>query len=168
MIDFDIEKFVRKYMTGREESLLKADFAKFADEMHARIDGKRMLVVGGAGTIGSNYVKAAELAGASRWHIMFRHILPNAAGTIITSAVLLIPGVIFSESMLSYLGIVNLEAENLTSIGTMLANGQECMSTSPHVLLAPAVVISLLMIGFNLIGNGLREATSPNHRGGAR
>ena len=59
MIDFDIEKFVRKYMTGREESLLKADFAKFADEMHARIDGKRMLVVGGAGTIGSNYVKAA-------------------------------------------------------------------------------------------------------------
>ena len=59
MIDFDIEKFVRKYMTGREESLLKADFEKFADEMHARIDGKRMLVVGGAGTIGSNYVKAA-------------------------------------------------------------------------------------------------------------
>lgn len=59
MIDFDIEKFVRKYMTGREESLLKADFEKFADEMHARIYGKRMLVIGGAGTIGSNYVKAA-------------------------------------------------------------------------------------------------------------
>ena len=59
MIDFDIEKFVRKYMTGRVESLLKADFEKFADEMHAQIDGKRMLVVGGAGTIGSNYVKAA-------------------------------------------------------------------------------------------------------------
>ena len=59
MIDFDIEKFVRKYMTGREESLLKADFEKFADEMHTQIDGKRMLVVGGAGTIGSNYVKAA-------------------------------------------------------------------------------------------------------------
>ena len=59
MIDFDIERFVRKYMTKRPESLLAADFAKFADEMHARIDGKRMLVVGGAGTIGSNYVKAA-------------------------------------------------------------------------------------------------------------
>ena len=59
MIDFDIEVFVRKHMTGRAESLLKADFEKFADEMHARIDGKRMLVVGGAGTIGSNYVKAA-------------------------------------------------------------------------------------------------------------
>ena len=59
MIDFDIERFVRKYMTKRPESLLAADFAKFADEMHARIDGKRILVVGGAGTIGSNYVKAA-------------------------------------------------------------------------------------------------------------
>ena len=58
MIDFDIERFVRKYMTKRPESLLAADFAKFADEMHARIDGKRILVVGGAGTIGSNYVKA--------------------------------------------------------------------------------------------------------------
>ena len=59
MIDFDIERFVRKYMTKRPESLLAADFTKFADEMHARIDGKRMLVIGGAGTIGSNYVKAA-------------------------------------------------------------------------------------------------------------
>ena len=59
MIDFDIESFVRKYMTKRPESLLVADFAKCADEMHRRIDGKRMLVIGGAGTIGSNYVKAA-------------------------------------------------------------------------------------------------------------
>ena len=59
MIDFDIERFVRKYMTKRPESLLKADFEKYADEMNKRIDGKRMLVVGGAGTIGSNYVKAA-------------------------------------------------------------------------------------------------------------
>ena len=59
MIDFDIEQFVRKYMTKRTESLLASDFARCADEMHRRIDGKRMLVVGGAGTIGSNYVKAA-------------------------------------------------------------------------------------------------------------
>lgn len=59
MIDFDIEKFVRKYMTKRPESLLKADFEKYADKMHAAIDGKKMLVIGGAGTIGSNYVKAA-------------------------------------------------------------------------------------------------------------
>lgn len=59
MIDFDIEKFVRKYMTRRAESLLAADFAKYSDKMHAALDGKKMLVIGGAGTIGSNYVKAA-------------------------------------------------------------------------------------------------------------
>ena len=59
MIEFDIEAFVRTCVTKRAESLLAADFAKFSDEMHRRIDGKRMLVIGGAGTIGSNYVKAA-------------------------------------------------------------------------------------------------------------
>ena len=111
---------------------------------------------------------ASAMLGASDKHIMFRHIYPNAIGTIITSTVLTIPGVIFSETSLSFLGIVDLNGAQYTSLGTMLANGQECMSTSPHVLLAPAVVISLLMIGFNLIGNGLREATSPNYRGGAR
>ena len=59
MLDFDIESFVRKRMTRRAESLLAADFARSAGELRARIDGRRMLVVGGAGTIGSNYVKAA-------------------------------------------------------------------------------------------------------------
>lgn len=59
MMDFDIESFVRKYVTKRAESLLATDFERFSNEMHNRIDGKRMLVIGGAGTIGSNYVKAA-------------------------------------------------------------------------------------------------------------
>ena len=59
MIGFEVEKFVRKCVTKRPESLLREDFARFSDEMHAQIDGRRMLVVGGAGTIGSNYVKAA-------------------------------------------------------------------------------------------------------------
>ena len=58
MIDFDIEAFVRKYVTKRVESLLAKDFERYSEEMHRRIDGKRMLVIGGAGTIGSNYVKA--------------------------------------------------------------------------------------------------------------
>jgi len=59
MIDFDIERFVRRCMTRRPESLLAADFERQSDRMHAALDGKRILVIGGAGTIGSNYVKAA-------------------------------------------------------------------------------------------------------------
>lgn len=58
-LDFDVESFVRSYVTHREDSLLSEDFVSYADDLHRRIDDKRILVVGGAGTIGSNYVKAA-------------------------------------------------------------------------------------------------------------
>lgn len=112
------------------------------------------------------YVLASVILGANDRHILMRHIYPNAIGTIITATVLTIPGVIFSETALSFLGIVDLNGPNYTSLGTMLANGQECLATSPHVLFFPALAISLLMIAFNLIGNGLREATSQNFRGG--
>ena len=96
---------------------------------------------------------------------MFKHIFPNALGTIITSSVLVIPGVIFSESNLTYLGIVNLDTSTMTSVGTMLANGRQYLSSHPHVILFPALFISLLMISFNLFGNGLRDAFNPALRG---
>lgn len=113
----------------------------------------------------SEYVMAARTLGASDMRLIFRHILPNSLGTIITSTVLIIPGVIFSESMLTYLGIVNLETSGMTSIGTMLANGRNYLSTYPHILMFPAVFISLLEISFNLFGNGLRDAFNPSLRG---
>ena len=114
---------------------------------------------------GQEYVLAARVLGASDWRIMFRHIFPNSLGTIITSAVLVIPGVIFSESSLTYLGIVNLDSSTMTSVGTMLANGRQYLSSFPHVILFPAAFISLLMISFNLFGNGLRDAFNPSLRG---
>lgn len=107
------------------------------------------------------YVLCARSLGASNGRIIFRHILPNAIGTIITGSILLIPGVIFSESMLSYLGIVNFESDQRTSIGTMLAAGRQYLSTDPYILLFPALFISLLEISFNLLGNGLRDACDP-------
>ena len=109
----------------------------------------------------AEYVLAARTLGASDRRLIFRHILPNALGTIITSTILIIPGVIFSESMLSYLGIVNLESSGFTSIGTMLAGGRGYLGTFPHIIAFPAVFIALLQIGFNLFGNGLRDALNP-------
>lgn len=111
------------------------------------------------------YVLAARTLGASDKRLIFRHIFPNAIGTIITSTVLIIPGVVYSESMLTYLGIVNLETSGITSVGTMLSHGQTYMSTNPHILLFPALFISLLEIAFNLFGNGLRDAFNPSLRG---
>ncbi len=114
---------------------------------------------------GQEYVLAARVLGASDWRIMFRHIFPNALGTIITSSVLIIPGVIFSESSLTYLGIVNLDSSTMTSVGTMLANARQYLSSYPHIILFPALFISLLEISFNLFGNGLRDAFNPSLRG---
>ena len=96
---------------------------------------------------------------------MFKHIFPNAIGTLITSSVLVIPGVIFSETSLSYLGIINLNTGSMTSVGTLLATGQNYLFTYPHMILFPAIFISLLMLCFNLFGNGLRDAFNPSLRG---
>ena len=111
------------------------------------------------------YVLVARTLGASDRRIMFKHIFPNAIGTLITSCVLVIPGVIFSETSLSYLGIINLNTGDLTSVGTLLAAGQSKLYTYPHIILFPAVFISLLMLSFNLLGNGLRDAFNPSLRG---
>ncbi len=113
----------------------------------------------------AEYVMASRTLGAGDMRLIFRHILPNSLGTIITGTVLIIPSVIFSESMLTYLGIVNLETSGMTSIGTMLANGRNYLSTFPHVLAFPAAFIALLEISFNLFGNGLRDAFNPSLRG---
>ena len=114
---------------------------------------------------GQEYVLASRTLGAKDMRIMFKHIFPNALGTIVTSSVLVIPGVIFQESSLTYLGIVNLDSSTMTSVGTMLANGRQYLSSDPHIILFPALFISLLMISFNLFGNGLRDAFNPALRG---
>ena len=114
---------------------------------------------------GQEYVLAARTLGASDWRLMFKHIFPNSLGTIITGSVLVIPGVIFTESSLTYLGIINLDSSTMTSVGTMLANARQYLSTFPHMIFFPALFISLLEISFNLFGNGLRDAFNPSLRG---
>ncbi len=115
------------------------------------------------------YVLAARTLGASDARIMFKHIFPNGLGTIVTSMALVIPSMIYSETSLSYLGIINLESGKLTSVGTLINAGQKAFQTGEfyraYVALFPCAFLVLLMLSFNLFGNGLRDAFNPSLRG---
>ena len=111
---------------------------------------------------GREYVLASRTLGASHARLITKHILPNAMGTIITSAVLMVPSIIFSEATISYLG---LGFKNLASLGVILSDNQVELTNHPYLLIFPAVIIALLMISFNLFGNGLRDAVNPSLKG---
>ena len=114
---------------------------------------------------GQEFILAARTLGASDRRLMFKHIFPNGIGTIITSCALVIPGVIGSETSMTYLGIVNLSSFAGTTIGTLLSQGNSVVTSAPHAILYPSIFLGLLMICFNLFGNGLRDAFNPTTRG---
>ena len=111
---------------------------------------------------GREYILASRTLGAGDMRLIFKHILPNAMGTIVTGSVLKIPGVIFSEATLSYL---NLGLQGSNSFGNILSNNQKFITTAPMLIVFPAIVISVIMISFNLFGNGLRDALNPSLKG---
>ena len=112
---------------------------------------------------GREYVLAARTLGVPDMTLIFRHILPNCVGPLITRTMIAIPGAIFSESFLAFLGL-GIKAPN-PSIGVLLSNGQDVLLQYPYQVFFPAVLISLLMIAFNLFSNGLRDALDPTKRG---
>ena len=111
---------------------------------------------------GREYILASRTLGASDMRLIFKHILPNGLGTIITGSILSIPGVIFSEASLSYL---NLGLQGSNSFGNILSNNQDFISSRPVLIIFPAIIISIIMISFNLFGNGLRDALNPSLKG---
>ena len=108
------------------------------------------------------YTLASRTLGASNFRLIFKHILPNAMGTIITSAVLMIPSVIFTEATISYLG---LGFKDMQSLGIILSDNQTYLNTYAYLILFPSVIMALIMISFNLFGNGLRDAFNPSLKG---
>lgn len=109
------------------------------------------------------YVLAARTLGVKDRALIFRHILPNSIGPIITKAMVEVPGAIFAESFLAYIGL-GLQAPE-PSIGVLLSEGQKVLLHYPYQTLFPAILISVLMISFNLFSNGLRDAFDPTMRG---
>lgn len=109
------------------------------------------------------YVLAARTLGVPDKLLIFRHILPNTVGPLITRTMIAIPGAIFSESFLAYIGLGMQPPE--PSMGILLAEGQKFLLQYPYQTFFPAVLISVLMISFNLFSNGLRDALDPTRRG---
>lgn len=110
----------------------------------------------------SEYVMAARALGTSPFKIITRHLIPNTLSVIIINTTFAIPSFIFSEAFLSFLGM-GIQPPD-TSWGAMASLGQQQMTYYPHELIFPALAISVTMLAFNLLGDGLRDAFDPNLR----
>jgi|LGOV01.1.fsa_nt_gb oligopeptide transport system permease protein len=108
------------------------------------------------------FVLAARTLGASSWRILVRHLIPNAMGPIIVSLAMLIPGAIFTEAFLSFIGLgVNAP---MASWGTLANDAVAGLRTYPYQLFFPALFISITVLAFNFLGDGLRDALDPRLR----
>lgn len=113
---------------------------------------------------GREYVLASRTLGAKSPRLIFKHILPNSMGTIITSSILMIPSVIYSEASIAYLG---LGLKNQLLFGVILTENSNIFEGyTMYLLIIPTVIMAFLLVSFNLFGNGLRDAFNPSLKGG--
>ena len=110
----------------------------------------------------NDFVMAAYMLGASRWRVLFCHLIPNSIGSIITTMTLTIPAAIFTEAFLSFLGL-GVQAP-IASWGTMASDGLSALRYYPWRLFFPAGFISVAMLALNLLGDGIRDAFDPRLR----
>lgn len=113
---------------------------------------------------GAQYVQAARVLGASDGRIIFRHLIPNTAGPIIVNATLMVAQAILLESTLSFLGF-GVEPPT-PALGNLISDGQGSMLTQWWLVVMPGVVIVLLSLTINFIGDGLRDALDPTSSDG--
>jgi oligopeptide transport system permease protein len=108
------------------------------------------------------FILAARVSGAGPWRILLRHLIPNAMGAIIVTATMMIPGAIFTESFLSFIGI-GISAP-LASWGSLCSDALGGLRSYPNQIFFPAGALCLTMLAFNFIGDGLRDALDPKLR----
>ena len=109
------------------------------------------------------FVEASKALGVRDRNIVIRHLLPNALGPIIVAVTLGVPGAILAEATLAYLG-VGVQPPR-ASWGSLIADGQEYIRSSPHLVLLPGILIALALISFTFLGDGLRDAFDPKLKG---
>ncbi|WP_033843304.1 oligopeptide ABC transporter permease [Geobacillus sp. FSL W8-0032] len=108
------------------------------------------------------YVLAARTLGAPTSRLIFKHLIPNVIGPIIITTMFTIPSAIFTEAFLSFIGLGIRPPE--ASLGSLVNDGYKSIQTYPHLMIIPAVVISLLILSFNLVADGIRDALDPKMR----
>jgi oligopeptide transport system permease protein len=108
------------------------------------------------------FVLAARTLGANSWRIISKHLIPNVLGVVIIQITFVVPTAIFVEAFLSFIGLGI--RPPLASLGNLLSDGAHYMRYQPHRLLFPTVVFSLILLSFNLLGDGLRDALDPKMR----
>jgi len=108
------------------------------------------------------FVEAGRAAGAKPIKMLFGHILPNALGPIIVQATLGVPGAILFEAFLSFLGVG--VQPPMPSWGSMASDGVRAIEFAPHIVVAPSIALSVTLIAFNFLGDGLRDALDPRSR----
>jgi oligopeptide transport system permease protein len=108
------------------------------------------------------YIEAARAGGVGSFAIIRRHIIPNVIGPVVVYVTLTVPGVILTESFLSFLGLGI--QEPLTSWGVLISDGANEMETAPWMLIFPSLFMAVTLFCFNFIGDGLRDALDPRDR----
>ncbi len=114
------------------------------------------------GVKGRTFVEAAVATGASDWVILSRYVLPNCLAPIVVQVSLLIPGAITTAASLSFLGLG--VPPPTAEWGAMLQNSLQWARLAPHVMLIPGLALMLVVFGFNVLGDGLRDAMDPRLR----
>ncbi|OIJ32368.1 MULTISPECIES: ABC transporter permease [unclassified Microbacterium] len=109
------------------------------------------------------YVKAAKSTGQSRMATMFRHVLPNITSIIIVQVTLSLSWAVLTEASLSFLGLGT--PPPAPSLGSMIFEARTLVTIAPWTMIAPGVVVVLLVVGLNLLGDGLRDSLDPRNRG---
>ncbi len=108
------------------------------------------------------FIEAARAGGVGPLGIITRHVIPNVVGPVMVYVTLTVPGVILTESFLSFLGLGI--QEPLTSWGVLISDGADQMENAPWMLLFPALFMAITLFSFNFIGDGLRDALDPKDR----
>ncbi len=109
------------------------------------------------------YVQAARAAGAGTPRVLWRHVIPSAIPAVVVQGTLGMAGAIIGEAALSFLGLG--VQPPTPSWGTMLNGGRAHLLDAPHLTVVPGLAIAVLVLGFNFLGDGLRDATDPKHTG---